>query len=320
MLAVDTVLAAVDLPMAATRRISRTSGLAWNAPHGGSYRVMPLMRLEARSLGAAATEERRGRYVVWSQERMTAAGRRWIARIRSMRNVRRARPKIGFHTSRPALHHTIVSLTFDDALAAQRLGARLLTARGLRGTFYVPSGFVGKAGYLTWTEIHQLAECGHEVGGHTAHHPHLTELTPEAARNEILRDRRTIASNGLEPVTFAYPFGESNDVVESFVRESGYCAARGVGGVVETLPPGNPYRLRTPHSARGRTTVEQLAALVLGAEHEEGWMIIPFHNLAPATSPSDYTTSLLDLSLFLDWLVARKVKVLPVRDVLERGR
>ena len=63
--------------------------------------------------------------------------------------------------------HPIVSLTFDDGLASQRLASELLEGRGLRGTFYVPSGLVGSRGHLGWDDIIRLAEQGHEVGGHT---------------------------------------------------------------------------------------------------------------------------------------------------------
>jgi hypothetical protein len=104
------------------------------------------------------------------------------------------------------------------------------------------------------------------------------------------------------------------------VREVGYSAARGVGGVVESLPPENPYRLRSPHSARAWTTAEQLAALVLVGAHEAGWMIVPFHHLeAEGQVASTYTTDPEQFREFLDWLVERAVRVACVRDVVGRG-
>jgi peptidoglycan/xylan/chitin deacetylase (PgdA/CDA1 family) len=211
----------------------------------------------------------------------------------------------------------VVSLTFDDGLDSQRIAAELLSARGLAGTFYVPSGLVARKGRLGWDDLRALAEQGHEVGGHTSSHAHLTELDAAAARREIEGDRNALLERDLDPVTFAYPYGEASSELELIVEQVGYRAARGIGGIVETVPPENVLRLRTPHSARGWTTTEQLAAFVHVAEHEGGWMIVPFHHIEPDGSVgSSYTTEPSQLVEFLDWLVARGLRVARVRDVV----
>jgi peptidoglycan/xylan/chitin deacetylase (PgdA/CDA1 family) len=211
----------------------------------------------------------------------------------------------------------IVSLTFDDGVASQRIAAELLAARGLTGTFYVSSGFVGRAGYLGWDDLRALVGQGHEIGGHTTGHAHLAQLTMGDARREIESDRLALLERDLDPVTFAYPYGESTPGVESIVRDVGYIAARGVGGIVESLPPQNPFRLRSPHSARAWTTSEHLTGLVLVGAHEAGWMIVPFHHLEPeGRAPSSYTTDPSQFEAFLDWLVARAIRVACVRDLI----
>ena len=217
----------------------------------------------------------------------------------------------------PGSATAVVSLTFDDALANQMMAAALLDPRGLAATFYVPTGLVGRAGYLGWNDILALAERGHEIGGHTANHVHLPDVGLEQARREIVKDREVLVAHGLEPVSFAYPYGESNAEVEALVREAGYRAARAIGGVVETLPPADAYALRSPHSAQPWTTAEHLAGLVLTAEHEQGWLILPIHAIS-AAGRSSYTTSPADLEAFLDWLLDRRTQVLPVRDVIAR--
>lgn len=211
----------------------------------------------------------------------------------------------------------IVSLTFDDGLLSHRTAAELLAARGLTGTFYVPSGLVGQKGHLGWDDLSALAAQGHEVGGHTSSHSHLPALTVNDARREIESDRLALLERELDPLTFAYPYGESTPEVESIVREVGYIAGRGIGGVVESVPPKHPFRLRSPHSARTWTTSEQLAALVLVGAHEAGWTIVPFHHLeAEGEATSSYTTDPSQFAEFLDWLVARGVQVARVRDVI----
>jgi peptidoglycan/xylan/chitin deacetylase (PgdA/CDA1 family) len=215
------------------------------------------------------------------------------------------------------LRDPIVSLTFDDGVASQRIAAELLAARGLTGTFYVTSGSVGRKGNLGWDDLRALVAQGQEIGGHTSGHPHLPALTASEARREIESDRLALLERDLNPVTFAYPYGESSPEVESIVREVGYIAARGIGGVVESLPPQNPFRLRAPHSPRTWTTSEHLIALALVGAHEGGWMIIPFHHLeAEGRAASSYTTEPSQFAELLDWLIARAVPVVCVRDAI----
>jgi len=211
--------------------------------------------------------------------------------------------------------HPVVSLTFDDGLASQARAAELLESRGLRGTFYVPSGLLGSPGRLDWTDVVGLAERGHEIGGHTETHASLTEIPPEQARQELERDRDALIARGLDPKSFAYPYGRLTDEIADLVRDVGYRAARAVGGIVETLPPRNAFQLRTPHSARAWTTADHLAGLALAAQHEEGWLILPFHHIG-RDRRSDYTTPAGELRTFLDWLVERNIRVVPVREVI----
>ena len=236
-------------------------------------------------------------------------------------SVRRLRAAAGRSAAEapPAggLQDPLVSLTFDDGLASHRSAAELLAERGLTGTFYVPSGLVGRKGNLGWDDLRAIHSLGHEIGGHTSGHVHLPAVDVDEARREVESDRLALLERDLDPVTFAYPFGESSPAVESVVREVGYVAARGVGGVVETVPPENVFRLRTPHSARTWTNAEHLTALILTGAHEAGWTILPFHHVeAEGRVTSTYTTDPSQFAELLDWLVARAANVMRVRDVV----
>jgi peptidoglycan/xylan/chitin deacetylase (PgdA/CDA1 family) len=237
---------------------------------------------------------------------------RGLARLRRLADLPRTTPS----RRKP----TIVSLTFDDAVETQRIAADLLARHGLRASFYVPSGLVGEGGYLTWDDLSMFAERGHEIGGHTASHVRLPDVALDEARREIVTDRHTLIERGLNPMTFSYPYGKQSAEVEGLVREAGYVAARGIGGMVETVPPADPYRLRAPHSARTWTTAEHLAGLVLSAEHEQAWMepeqawlILSFHHIRNDLYHS-FATPTAELDAFLGWLVERGMSVLPVRE------
>ena len=96
-------------------------------------------------------------------------------------------------TTRPALAllpgQVIVSLNFDDGLATQATGASMLQAHGMRGTFYVHSSRMGQSGRLTLAQVRAFQDAGHEIGGHTLTHPHLTQLSADEQRKEICNAR-----------------------------------------------------------------------------------------------------------------------------------
>jgi peptidoglycan/xylan/chitin deacetylase (PgdA/CDA1 family) len=62
---------------------------------------------------------------------------------------------------------TTISLTFDDTFADQFGAARLLSAHGMHGTFFVNSGRVNLPGYMTQGQLLTIQQDGHEIGGHT---------------------------------------------------------------------------------------------------------------------------------------------------------
>ena len=83
----------------------------------------------------------------------------------------------------------------------------MLGARGMRGTFYINSALVGGSSYyMTWPQIHEIYDAGHEIGGHTLHHTNLTTVNVSTATTEVCNDRQALIAQGLGPVTsFAYP-------------------------------------------------------------------------------------------------------------------
>ncbi len=91
----------------------------------------------------------------------------------------------------------VVSLTFDDAAGSQYLVRPALAEHGLKGTFYVPSGWVGVDAQLTWDQLADFSADGHEIGGHTVTHRNLTTLPLDEARRQICNDRAALAERGF---------------------------------------------------------------------------------------------------------------------------
>jgi peptidoglycan/xylan/chitin deacetylase (PgdA/CDA1 family) len=221
---------------------------------------------------------------------------------------------------------TTVSLTFDDGQATQMQALPLLTGHGMHGTFYLNSGLVGSSGYyMTWSQVMQLSDAGNEIGGHTVDHAHLTALSTADAQKEICDDRVTLQQHGYNPVSFAYPFAESNSTVEQLVQQCGYASGRTVGDLygpdctdcayAETIPPRDPYYVRTP--APVVNTLADLESYVTNAEsHGGGWVPLVFHTVSSSCSSTD-CVSPQTLSDFMDWLQPRSSSGTVVRTVGE---
>jgi peptidoglycan/xylan/chitin deacetylase (PgdA/CDA1 family) len=97
------------------------------------------------------------------------------------------------------------------------------------------------------SQVLDLHRAGMEIGGHTVHHPILTELDEASAREEIVGGRQRLESITGAPVTvFAYPNGGPRKDYDArhvaIVREAGFEAAVSTAtGVSE--PGSDPHQL-----------------------------------------------------------------------------
>ena len=218
----------------------------------------------------------------------------------------------------------MVSLTFDDALAQQVPAAQVLEKHGMRGTFFLNTWRLQTtlADDMTVDQAKGLQDRGHELGGHTLHHPHLTTLTADEQHAEICNDRAYLSSLGFDVRNFAYPFGDWNAQVRQAVIDCGYDSARNIATVnativAETFPPADPFVLRAPGSIQSTQTLQDIEGLVTRAEGQGGWLLLTFHHICDgcadnAVRPDDFE----NLLAWLEQRSSRGTGTARVRDVL----
>ena len=213
----------------------------------------------------------------------------------------------------PAIAHaaplTVVTIQFDDGNAdtIQWIDGSLNT-HGFNATWYVNSGSISTAGHLTWAQLTSLSAAGNEIGSHTINHVDIKKLKLADARFQVCQDRVNLAAHGLQPESFAYPFGDYNATVETLVVA--YCgdnSARTVTGVndktvfAETIPPADPYATRTPADPKQGTTLATIEGYVTSAEHNGGgWVQLTFHHICSGCDA--YSIPAATMQSLLDWL------------------
>ena len=232
----------------------------------------------------------------------------------------------------PAHAETVVSLTFDDGQASQVQVKDMLASRGMRGTFFVNSAKVGTSGfYMTWSQVDALAAGGNEIGGHTLTHVDLmdTSVSDTEKRRQVCEDRQNLIARGYDPVDFAYPSGWGDALAESIVSDCGYRTARRVGGIVspggcstcgephaESLPPEDPFLVRTPSFGSGEITLAAMQNAVTQAELAGGWVPLVFHGVCDSACGEGWVRP-STLAALMDWLAARAGQGTVVRTMRE---
>lgn len=213
-------------------------------------------------------------------------------------------------TPASATVQTVVTIEFDDGNADQYQALAMFNARGMHGTFYVNTGYIGDASHMSWAQLQNLFAAGNDIGGHTLTHVDLKKLKTADATYQVCQDRDNLLSNGLKPTAFAYPYGSFDSGTELVVSHCGYNSGRGVSGVddtkvyAETIPPLNPYATRTPPNPKQGTTVATIESYVTGAEqHGGGWVQLVFHHIC--NSCDAYSITATDFQTLLDWLQPR---------------
>lgn len=146
-------------------------------------------------------------------------------------------------------------ITFDDGYVDNLAACEELQKRGMRASWFIVSGSVGKAPQwpaagrpagrlLNAAELREMRENGMEIGSHTVNHVRLTETDPAQLAQELADSRGALEDMlGNAVNSFAYPYGAWDARCAEAVKQAGYTAAC-TARTGWTLRDQDPYRLR----------------------------------------------------------------------------
>jgi peptidoglycan/xylan/chitin deacetylase (PgdA/CDA1 family) len=117
-----------------------------------------------------------------------------------------------------------VRLTFDDGNRSDvEVALPALTRRGLRATFFVVAGRLGRPGYLDEHDLAALAGAGMGIGCHGMEHRRWRRLDPGTLAEEVSLSRQRLqAATGAPVAAAACPFGAYDRRALAALRRAGY--------------------------------------------------------------------------------------------------
>jgi peptidoglycan/xylan/chitin deacetylase (PgdA/CDA1 family) len=131
-----------------------------------------------------------------------------------------------------------VILTFDDGYEDFYTTALpVLIKHDFKAVAYVVSGFIGRPGYMSGSQVREADRADIEIGSHTVDHADLTRQSVDGLRYQITSSKRSLEELLGHPVlSFCYPSGKYNPNAVAVVQQAGYSDATTTGfGFVRTV-------------------------------------------------------------------------------------
>jgi peptidoglycan/xylan/chitin deacetylase (PgdA/CDA1 family) len=207
----------------------------------------------------------------------------------------------------------MVTLSFDDSWLSQyEQGLPILDQAGIKGTFYITTEPIenGWDGFITLTQLKDIALKGHELGGHTVTHADLATLRRARISSEIRNSKSFIQNQtGTIVTSLAYPYGSYNSTVITQAKQAGYTNARGVEeGLVKKND--DKYTLKS-HSVGPTTALSTIRAYIDQAKANKQWYILTLHEIDNAGG--EYSTSPQDLQAIVEYIKATGIKAVTMQ-------
>jgi peptidoglycan/xylan/chitin deacetylase (PgdA/CDA1 family) len=193
----------------------------------------------------------------------------------------------------------IISVTFDDfPRSAWLAGGAILQSFGVRGTYYVSLGLMGKqieTGNMFLAEdLQALVANGHELGCHTFKHCHAWDTRPESFEAAILQNRQAVDKlvPGTSFKTLSYPISVPR--VETKRRVSKYFACCRGGGQSFNTGIADLNNVSAFFLEQSRENPDAIKRVVDENCRVRGWLIFATHDISDSPTRWGCTPELLE--------------------------
>lgn len=220
---------------------------------------------------------------------------------------------------RVALERPMISFTFDDAPVTAALeGARVLEARGVRGTYYFSTGLAGQTGpmgvYAQAEDARRLAAAGHEIACHTFSHLDCGQADARTIVGDVDRNSEGLKAWGAACTeSFAYPYGDVSTPAKRVLGHRFRTLRTVQAGLVETGSDANQLPAVGIEGPEGEAAA--MRWLDRAAERK-AWLVLYTHDVAER--PSDWGCTPEALGHLVDAALARGFDVVTAAEGARR--
>ena len=115
----------------------------------------------------------------------------------------------------------VLAISFDASWGADKTISILdiLDEHDVKTTFFLVGGWVDKYPDM----VKEIVARGHEIGNHSDTHPHMSQLSESAIKDELrIMSDKVEKLTGVRPTLFRPPYGDYNNRVIEVARAEGY--------------------------------------------------------------------------------------------------
>lgn len=224
------------------------------------------------------------------------------------------------------LRNGIVSISFDDGLKSQfDYAFPLMKARRIKGTFYVTTDkiwdFSHDPSYMSISELQNLEADGNEIGSHCRTHSRLTSLSDEQIHDDCKFSKEVLQSYGFLAENFAYPYGDTNEHVNSIVFQH-YRTGRSAYKKPYLMDLSSIHFELTGFAGEtgDRSTLLRLQHIMNLVALTNSYANIFFHKVIPDKCSDRFAISSQDFSNFLEYGLSKGIQFLTVNLALDLAR
>ena len=202
-------------------------------------------------------------------------------------------------TTKPArltLERPMLTMSFDDApVSAADTGAAILERHGARGTYFISTGLGGHESHLgrytSLDDVARLAAAGHEVACHTFSHLDCGKAKAHDITAELEANRQALKAMGVEPATFAYPYGDVSPWAKALINDR-FLAGRALHhGLITTGTDLNQAPAVGIEGADGETVAQ---TWMDRAAEAKAWLVLYTHDVRETPSEWGCTPDVLE--------------------------
>lgn len=124
-----------------------------------------------------------------------------------------------------------VVITIDDGFKSfKEDGYPLLKKYGFQATLFINTETVGSGDYLNWEDLALISSNGIEIGNHTHSHGYFLNMDQSERysnfKNDVTLSQQILDERlNVQPVVFAYPFGEYDSIMKQEIAKLGFLGA-----------------------------------------------------------------------------------------------